>query len=52
MHLTVTPLAVDDTWTTPVNTPRTVAAPGVLGNDLGGAPLTAGTPLDAPRTAR
>ena len=44
VRLTVTPLALDDTWTTTVNTPRTVGAPGVLGNDLGGGPLTAGTP--------
>ncbi|NUU16586.1 tandem-95 repeat protein [Cellulomonas humilata] len=43
VHLTVTPLAVDDTWTTTVNTPVTVGAPGVLGNDLGMV-LTAGTP--------
>ena len=45
--LTVTPFAVDDTWTTPVNTPRTVPAPGVLGNDLGDD-LTAGSASDPP----
>ena len=47
MHLTVTPRAVDDTWTTPANTPLTVPAPGVLGNDLGTG-LTAGSPSDPP----
>ena len=47
VHLTVTPLAVDDTWTTPAGTPLTVPAPGVLGNDLGTG-LTAGAPSDPP----
>ncbi|WP_426594651.1 Ig-like domain-containing protein [Cellulomonas sp. McL0617] len=45
VHLTVTPRAVDDTWTIPVNT-TLVASPGVLTNDAG-APLVA-TLLTAP----
>jgi CshA-type fibril repeat protein len=41
--ITVTPVAGDDAWTTTVNTPLTVAAPGVLGNDAGDG-LAAGSP--------
>lgn len=33
--ITVTPVAGDDAWTTTVNTPLTVPAPGVLANDAG-----------------
>ncbi|WP_028050990.1 Ig-like domain-containing protein [Cellulomonas sp. URHD0024] len=40
VHLTVTPRAVDDQWTTAVNTPLTVVATGVLTNDVG-SPLVA-----------
>lgn len=53
--LTVTPRAVDDSWTTVVNTPLTVAVPGVLTNDAGTglvvavvAPPTHGTVVLAP----
>ena len=48
VHLTVTPLAVDDTWTTAgQHAPSRSRAPGVLGNDLGSG-LTAGSPSDPP----
>ncbi|MEZ0448758.1 Ig-like domain-containing protein [Cellulomonas sp. ICMP 17802] len=42
VHLTVTPLAADDAWTTAVNTPLSVPAAGVLANDSG-TPLVAGS---------
>jgi len=35
VEITVTPVAVDDATSTTAGTPRAVAAPGVLGNDLG-----------------
>ncbi|WP_456845632.1 Ig-like domain-containing protein [Cellulomonas sp. P5_C6] len=43
VRITVTPVAVDDAWTTTVNTPLTVPAPGVLVNDVGTG-LTVGSP--------
>ncbi len=35
------PVAVNDAYTTPANTPFNVPAPGVPGNDTGGGALTA-----------
>ncbi|MCU1542490.1 MAG: hypothetical protein JWM50_355 [Microbacteriaceae bacterium] len=45
--LRITPVAVNNTGTTPANTPLTVATPGVIGNDVGtGLTITAHTNPD------
>ena len=48
------PVAVDDSYTTNEDTPLTIAAPGVLGNDtdVDGDALTAALVPTARRTAR